>query len=135
SEMAVLNANYLYKKLAPLYGETADNLCMHEFVVSAEQLNKEVGVRAIDIAKGMMDKGVHPPTIYFPLIVKEAMMFEPTETESIDTLNEVADKMKEIFEEARMDSQALHDAPKSTPIGRADEVMAARNLILRYRFH
>ena len=135
SEMAVLNANYLYKKLAPLYGETADTICMHEFIVSAESINKEIGVRAIDIAKGMMDKGVHPPTIYFPLIVKEAMMFEPTETESLDTLNEVAEKMKEIIGEAYADPQALHDAPKSTPIGRADEVMAARNLILRYRFH
>lgn len=134
SEMAVLNANYLYKKLAPLYEDAADNLCMHEFVVSAEPLNKECGVRAIDIAKGMMDQGVHPPTIYFPLIVKEAMMFEPTETESIDTLNEVADKMTLIFDEARRNPDALHNAPVKTPIGRADEVLAARNLVLKYSF-
>ncbi|MGL5318795.1 MAG: aminomethyl-transferring glycine dehydrogenase subunit GcvPB, partial [Bacteroidales bacterium] len=134
SEMAVLNANYLYKKLGHLYEDSAESLCMHEFVVSAEPLSKECGVRAIDLAKGMMDHGVHPPTIYFPLIVKEAMMFEPTETESLDSLDDMAAKMTAIFEEARKNPDALHNAPVKTPIGRADEVMAARNLVLKYSF-
>lgn len=134
TEMAVLNANYLYKRLAPLYGTEYMTPCMHEFVVSAEPLNKAVGVRALDLAKGLLENGIHPPTIYFPIIVKEAMMFEPTETESKDTLDHAVEVMTELFRTASETPDLLFDAPANTAVGRVDEVLAARSPKLKHDF-
>ncbi|MGL4993890.1 MAG: aminomethyl-transferring glycine dehydrogenase subunit GcvPB [Bacteroidales bacterium] len=134
SEMAVLNANYLYKALAEIYSQEYTTPCMHEFVLSANEINKETGVRALDIAKGLLDNGIHPPTIYFPLIVKEAMMFEPTETESKDTLDNAIEVIKDLFAQAKENPDNLFDLPKTTPIGRVDEVLAARSPKLKYEF-
>ena len=127
AENAVLNANYLRHALTgcaePAYG----GICMHEFVLCCERLKKETGVSALDIAKGMLDAGIHPPTMYFPLIVHEALMFEPTETESKRSLDEAAAVIRTVFEQAAADPAALHDAPHSTPVRRLDEVKAARD--------
>lgn len=127
SAKAVLNANYLCKCLAPIYGETYAP-CMHEFALSAENIHQSKGISALDIAKAMLDKGIHPPTIYFPLIVKEAMMFEPTETESIDTLNDLVASMQAIFTQANEEPEQVHLAPLTTVIGRPDEVLAAKQM-------
>jgi len=132
SETAVLNANYVMRKLQDVYKLPYDRPCMHECVLSA-QGQKERGVSAMDIAKGLLDYGFHPPTVYFPLIVKEAMMIEPTETESKDTLDMFIEAMKELAEKAETDPGWFHGAPRKTPIGRADEVAAARNPILRWK--
>ena len=127
SENAVLNANYLMSLLRDKYDLPYDRTCMHEFVLSAR---KQVahGVHAIDIAKGLMDYGFHPPTVYFPLIVKEAMMIEPCETESKETLDAFAEAMLEIAELADRDPAALHAAPRTTSVCRPDEVKAAKNM-------
>jgi glycine dehydrogenase subunit 2 len=134
SETAVLNANYLRTLLENDAPVATDGLCMHEFVLSLETLKKETGVSAMDVAKSMMDAGMHPPTMYFPLIVHEALMFEPTETEGKETLDTAAAAVRAILKSARENPQALHDAPRTTPIGRPDEVGAARNPVLRYDF-
>jgi len=110
--------------------------CMHEFVASAQQ-QAEKGVRALDIAKRLIDHGFHPPTMYFPLIVREALMIEPTETESIETLDAFAEAMREIAREAREQPEVVHDAPHPTPlvtvpVSRVDEVAAARHPNLRW---
>ena len=131
SSNAVLNANYLLSRLKAAYDLPFDRVCMHEFVLSARS-QKANGVRALDIAKRMMDYGYHPPTIYFPLVVDEAMMFEPTETESKETLDAFVDVMLKIAVEARENPQLLKDAPHSTPVRRLDEVTAARRPNLRY---
>ena len=131
---AVLNANYLKHLLEGRFDMATDGLCMHEFVVTLESLKKETGVSAMDIAKGLIDRGMHPPTMYFPLIVHEALMLEPTETESIDTLNEAAAVFKELFALARTDPDALHAAPQKTPVRRLDETGAARNPRLKHIF-
>ena len=128
---AVLNANYLLSKLTPEYEAPLGSRCMHEFVLSLEKLKKETGVSALDVAKCMIDKGIHPPTMYFPLIVHEALMFEPTETESRETLDAVAETMKEILREVRNDPEAAHNAPSKAVITRPDEVGAARNPVIR----
>ena len=128
---AVLNANYLLSKLTPEYEAPLGSRCMHEFVLSLEKLKKETGVSALDVAKCMIDKGIHPPTMYFPLIVHEALMFEPTETESRETLYAVAETMKEILREVRNDPEAAHNAPSKAVITRPDEVGAARNPVIR----
>ena len=107
---------------------------MHEFVVSLDALKKETGVSAMDVAKTLIDAGMHPPTMYFPLIVHEALMFEPTETEGKETLDQAADAVLSILARAKTEPEALHAAPVTTPIGRPDEVGAARNPILRYDF-
>ncbi len=107
---------------------------MHEFVMTIEDLKKEKGVTALDIAKALLDYGIHPPTMYFPLNVHEALMLEPTETESKETLDEVVEIFKKVYEEAMSNPQSLHQSPKKTPIGRPDEVTAARNPVLRYHF-
>ena len=134
SQTAVLNANYL-KKLLEAHCDTATpGLCMHEFVFSLEHLKKETGVSALDAAKAMLDYGMHPPTMYFPLIVQEALMFEPTETESQETLDWAAGVVAEILERAHTEPEALHAAPTRTPIRRPDEVRAARTPKLRYLF-
>ena len=132
SETAVLNANYLKALLSPYAPVAAEGICMHEFVLSLEQLKKETGVSAMDVAKTMIDYGMHPPTMYFPLIVHEALMFEPTETEGKETLDEAARAVVEILALAKTDPERLHGAPHTAPIGRPDEVGAARNPLLCY---
>jgi glycine dehydrogenase subunit 2 len=134
SENAVLNANYMMHKLKDIYKMPFPEPCMHEFVMTIEDLKKEKGVTALDIAKALLDYGIHPPTMYFPLIVNEALMLEPTETESRETLDHVIGILKEVYEEAMTNPESLHQCPKKTPIGRPDEVTAARNPILRYYF-
>jgi glycine dehydrogenase subunit 2 len=129
SEYAVLNANYLMKLLKDVYYLPYDRVCMHEFVVEGRWKEAE-GIHALDISKRLMDFGFHPPTNYFPLIVHEALMIEPTETESKETLDAFAEAMLQIAEEAKTNPDILHEAPHSTPIGRLDEVQAARNLVL-----
>jgi glycine dehydrogenase subunit 2 len=134
SQNAVLNANYLRVLLKPHCPTSNEGLCMHEFVLTLAELAKDTGVTASDVAKGMLDLGIHPPTMYFPLIVHEALMFEPTETETKDTLDEVAKAVAGLLDEARTAPQVLHNAPVTTPIGRPDEVAAARSPIIRYTF-
>jgi glycine dehydrogenase subunit 2 len=134
SENAVLNANYMMHKLKDIYKMPFPEPCMHEFVMTIEDIKKEKGVTALDIAKALLDYGIHPPTMYFPLIVHEALMLEPTETESKETLDEVIEIFKKVYEEAMNNPESLHHCPKNTPIGRPDEVTAARNPILRYHF-
>lgn len=134
AQTAVLNANYLKKLLEPHCDAATPGLCMHEFVLTLEHLKKETGVSAMDVAKAMLDYGMHPPTMYFPLIVPEALMFEPTETESKETLDWAAQTIAEILERAHTDPESLHAAPTRTPIRRPDEVRAARTPKLRYSF-
>jgi glycine dehydrogenase subunit 2 len=132
SENAILNANYLRVKLREFYDVPYDGPCMHEFVMAATRQKKK-GVRALDIAKRMLDYGVHAPTIYFPLTVEEAMMVEPTETESKETLDAFVDVMRKIEHEIQESPNLVLDAPHTTPISRIDEVRAARQPDLRYR--
>ncbi len=134
SEVAVLNANYLLARLKEAYDLPHDRLCMHEFVLSARTLKREHGVSALDIAKRLMDYGFHPPTIYFPLVVPEALMIEPTETEARETLDAFADAMLAIAREARDDSDVVREAPHTRPVRRLDEVKAAKHPVVRYRF-
>jgi glycine cleavage system P protein (glycine dehydrogenase) subunit 2 len=134
SEVAVLNANYVLSRLRDVYDLPVDRLCMHEFVVSARTLRREHGVTALDVAKRLMDHGFHPPTIYFPLIVSEALMIEPTETEALETLDAFCDAMIEIAREAAADPQQLKDAPHTRPVRRLDEAEAAKRLTVRYLF-
>jgi len=132
SEKAVLNANYLLARLRDYYELPYDRRCMHECVFSASR-QVEKGIHAIDIAKYLIDRGFHPPTVYFPLVVKEAMMIEPTETESKDTIDNFIDAMIEAAELVDTDPQAIKDAPQTTPIKRLDETKAARELNLRWQ--
>src|SRR5205823_14344229 len=111
-----------------------DRLAMHEFVLSARRLKREHGISALDVAKRLMDYGFHPPTIYFPLIVPEALMIEPTETEPKEMLDAFADAMLEIAREAAEEPDLLKEAPHIRPVKRLDEVRAAKNPIVRYRF-
>jgi glycine dehydrogenase subunit 2 len=134
SEVAVLNANYLLTQLRGDYDVPFDRLCMHEFVLSARRLKREHGVSALDVAKRLMDYGFHPPTIYFPLIVPEALMIEPTETEAKETLDAFIDAMRAIAHEAADQPEVLKQAPQGTVVGRLDEVKAAKRSIVRYHF-
>ena len=134
SQNAVLNANYMMNKLKDVYTMAYDEVCMHEFVMSLTDLKKKTGVSALDIAKGLLDNGIHPPTMYFPLIVDEALMVEPTEPESRETLDEAVRGLKELHEMAEKDAQDLHNAPVTTPVTRLDEVGAARHPVLKYDF-
>lgn len=134
AQNAVLNANYMMKKLDDLYTIAYQERCMHEFVMSLELLKKETGISAMDIAKGLLDNGIHPPTMYFPLIAHEALMVEPTETESKETLDEAIEVFRRLYETAKTDPQSLHEAPHHTAVRRLDEVGAARNPKLRYLF-
>ncbi len=129
SENAVLNANYLLSELKDHYDVPYDKGVLHEFVLSAAK-QAEKGVRALDIAKALIDEGIHPPTVYFPLIVKEALMVEPTETESRETLDRFISIMIKLAELAEKDPDAFKDLPKNTPVGRLDEVKAARDMDL-----
>lgn len=130
-ETALLNANYLMKGLKEVFTPAFDTLCMHEFVLDLSDYKKETGVSALDVAKGLIDFGIHPPTMYFPLIVHEALMLEPTETESRETLDKVIEIFKKVREQGIQDPESLHTAPHKAPIGRPDEVAAARNPILK----
>jgi glycine dehydrogenase subunit 2 len=135
SEAAVLNANYLLARLRVAYELPYDRLCMHEFVLSARTLKREHGVTALDVAKRLMDYGFHPPTIYFPLVVPEALMIEPTETETKETLDAFAEAMLAIARESAEQADLLKDAPHSRPVGRLDEVKAVKQPVVRYLFH
>ena len=134
SQNAVLNANYMMNKLKDLYAMAYDEVCMHEFVMSLADLKKKTGISAMDIAKGLLDNGIHPPTMYFPLIVEEALMVEPTETESKETLDEAVEVLRKLYEIAETDAEQLHQAPVTTPVTRMDEVGAARHPYLRYEW-
>lgn len=132
TENAVLNANYMMRRLAPFFDLPFDRHCKHEFVLSGKR-QKKLGVRTLDIAKRLLDFGYHPPTIYFPLNVEECIMIEPTETESKETLDAFVDAMIQIAKEAEENPEIVQEAPHTTVIGRLDETMAARKPVLRYR--
>jgi glycine dehydrogenase subunit 2 len=134
SELAVLNANYMLARLRDAYELPFDRLCMHEFVLSARALKREHGVSALDVAKRLMDYGFHPPTIYFPLVVPEALMIEPTESEAKETLDAFCDALVAIAREAAEEPGTVHDAPHSRPVKRLDEVRAAKEVVVKYRF-
>jgi glycine dehydrogenase subunit 2 len=133
SEQAVLSANYLKERLKGAYDLPYDRPCMHEFVLSGSRQRKANGVRTLDIAKRLLDWGFHPPTIYFPLIVDEAIMIEPTETEGLEDLDRFADAMLAIAREAAEDPELLHGAPYTTPVRRLDEARAVKEPDLRWR--
>jgi len=134
SEVAVLNANYLLARLKDAYDLPFDRHCMHEFVLSARTLKREHGITALDVAKRLMDYGFHPPTIYFPLIVPEALMIEPTETEPKEILDAFCDAMLAIAREAAEEPELLKEAPHDRPVRRLDEVRAAKRAIVKYGF-
>jgi glycine dehydrogenase subunit 2 len=134
SDVAVLNANYLLARLRDVYELPYDRHCMHEFVLSARALKREHGISALDVAKRLMDFGIHPPTIYFPLVVPEALMIEPTETEPRERLDEFVEAMRRIAREAAEQPELLHAAPHTRPVGRLDEVAAAKHPVVRHDF-
>jgi glycine dehydrogenase subunit 2 len=136
SEVAVLNANYLLARLrragvADLLPAAYDRLCMHEFVLSGAPMKRELQIKTLDLAKRLLDHGVHPPTVYFPLIVDEALLIEPTETETKETLDHFADVVADILREGREDPEVVRGAPYSTPVRRLDEAAAARRPVVR----
>ncbi len=133
SDDAVLAANYLKARVGTAYRIPFDRACKHEFVASAADLKRRTGVRTLDVAKRLIDKGYHPPTIYFPLTVEEAMLIEPTETESLETLDGFADALIEIAREAETDPDLVTAAPHDAPVRRLDEATAARQPNLRWR--
>lgn len=133
SENAVLNANYLKEKLKKYYELPYDTKCMHEFVLSGENLKHECGVSTLNVAKALMDENTHPPTVYFPLIVHEAMMIEPTESETKERMDEFAQIMINIFNEAKINPEKIVSAPHSTPVKRIDETQAARHPDLNFK--
>jgi glycine dehydrogenase subunit 2 len=133
SDDAVLAANYLKQRVGEAYEIPYDRACKHEFVASATGIKKKTGVRTLDIAKRLIDHGFHPPTIYFPLIVDEGMLIEPTETESVETLDAFADALIAIAHEAETDPETVKGAPHTAPVKRLDEAMAARQPNLRWR--
>ena len=129
---AVLNANYLQAKIKGTFEPAFDRICMHEFVLDLSRFKKETGVSALDVAKTLIDYGMHPPTMYFPLIVHEALMLEPTETESKETLDWAAEVFRKLYALGYEDPDYMYGSPHNTPIGRPDDVTASRNPILRY---
>ena len=130
---AVLNANYLMAKIKGTFTPAFDRICMHEFVLDLSKFKKETGVSALDVAKTLIDYGMHPPTMYFPMIVHEALMLEPTETESRETLDWAAEVFRELYALAMENPGYMHDSPHHAQIGRPDEVRASRTPILRYQ--
>ena len=132
---AVLNANYMMEKLRKKLPPVPGGSCMHEFVVSLEELKNDCGVSALDFAKALADRGMHPPTMYFPLIVKEALMIEPTETESRETIDTAVEIYLELADRARENPESLKASPVNTVIGRPDEIRAARSPVLRFMFN
>ena len=133
SQNAVLNANYLMRAIQGSFDLAFDRTCMHEFVLDLSEYKKETGVSALDVAKSLIDYGMHPPTMYFPLIVHEALMLEPTETESKETLDEAAAIFRKLYELGKTDPEPMHAAPHHAQIGRPDEVGAARHPVLRWQ--
>ncbi|HWK26679.1 MAG TPA: aminomethyl-transferring glycine dehydrogenase subunit GcvPB [Solirubrobacter sp.] len=136
SETAVLNANYLLARLkqlgvTDLLPPAYDRICMHEFVLSGAPMKRELGLRTLDLAKRLLDHGFHPPTVYFPLLVEEALLIEPTETETRETLDAFADALAEILREGAEDPEIARNAPYSTPVRRLDEAGAAKRPIIR----
>jgi glycine dehydrogenase subunit 2 len=132
SETAVLNANYLRAQLQGVYDLAYQRTCMHEFVLSGRRQKASYGVRTLDMAKRLLDFGIHPPTIYFPLIVEEAIMIEPTEAESRATLDHFSAVMHQIARECEQSPEVVREAPQHQVVGRLDEVAAARKPILRW---
>ena len=132
SKNAVLNANYLMEKIKGTFTPAFDRICMHEFVLDLSGFKKETGVSALDVAKALIDYGMHPPTMYFPLIVHEALMLEPTETESQETLDWAAEVFRQVYELAHKDPEYMHAAPHKGQIGRPDEVRATRTPVVRW---
>jgi glycine dehydrogenase subunit 2 len=133
AERAVLNANYLAERVKGAFPLAhPDGRPMHEFVATARLLKEETGIRAMDVAKRVIDLGYHPSTVYFPLVVEEALMVEPTETETKESLDALADALLQAFREAHEDPELLHEAPVTTPVRRLDEARAARHLTLRW---
>lgn len=130
---AVLNANYLMRAIQGTFEPAFDRICMHEFVLDLSRFKEETGVSALDVAKSLIDRGIHPPTMYFPLIVHEALMLEPTETESRDTLDDAAEAFRSLYELAHNDPEYMRTAPHNAQIGPPDEVQAARNPVLRWQ--
>ena len=131
---AVLNANYLMHQLKDLYPMAYDTTCMHEFVMTLEGMKESIHVSAMDIAKALLDEGMHPPTMYFPLIVHEALMVEPTETEPAETLDDAAASFRKVHAEAMAEPERMPERPFTTRIRRPDEVQAARKPVVRYDF-
>ena len=129
---AVLNANYLQAKIKGTFEPAFDRICMHEFVLDLSKYKKETGVSALDVAKTLIDHGMHPPTIYFPLIVHEALMLEPTETETRETLDWAADVYRKLYELGFRDPEYMHNAPHNAYIGRPDDVRATRTPVVRW---
>ena len=129
---AVLNANYLQAKIKGTFEPAFDRICMHEFVLDLSKYKKETGVSALDVAKTLIDHGMHPPTIYFPLIVHEALMLEPTETETRETLDWAAEIYRNLYELGFKDPEYMHNAPHSAYIGRPDDVRATRTPVVRW---
>ena len=130
---AVLNANYLQTKIKGTFTPAFDRICMHEFVLDLSDFKKQTGVSALDVAKSLIDYGMHPPTMYFPLIVHEALMLEPTETESKDTLDWAAEVFRQLYELGFKDPEFMHAAPHNAQIGRPDEVRATRTPVVRWQ--
>ena len=133
SDDAVLAANYLKARLGEVLDVPYERHCKHEFVASAATLKAQTGVRTLDLAKRLIDHGIHPPTIYFPLTVEEGMLIEPTETESIETLDAFVDALTAVVAEARTDPDTVRGAPHTAPVRRLDEATAARQPDLRWR--
>ena len=131
ARLAVLNANWLRKRLSSTFDVPYDRPCMHECVLSATSLKRATGVKALDVAKRLLEEGFHAPTVYFPLIVDEALMIEPTETESLQTLEALAGALERIVAEAATPggARAATEAPHLTPVRRVDEARAARHLV------
>jgi glycine dehydrogenase subunit 2 len=132
----VLNANYLLARLRQLgvlelLPPAYDRICMHEFTLTGAPMKNELGIRTLDLAKRLLDHGYHPPTVYFPLLVEEALLIEPTETETKETLDGFAEVIAEILREARVDPEIARNAPYSTPVRRLDEATAAKHPVLR----
>lgn len=131
---AVLNANYLMAGIKGTFDVAFDRTCMHEFVLDLSEYKKQTGVSALDVAKSLIDYGMHPPTMYFPLIVHEALMLEPTETESKETLDWAAEIFRQLYQLGKENPEYMHEAPHAAQIGRPDEVKASREPVLRYGF-
>lgn len=134
AKMSVLNANYMKQALESTFDIATKGHCMHEFIITMEKMHKEKGVTATDVAKGLLDAGIHPPTMYFPLIVAEDLMIEPTETESKTTLDEAIEIFKKVYKLVDEDPALARTFPLKTPIRRPDEVRAARETVLKYHF-
>ena len=129
--LATLNANYIKERLKDVYELPIDTICKHEFVFNGLK-DKSTGVTTMDVAKRLLDYGFHAPTIYFPLLFHEALMIEPTENESLDTIDSFIDVMRQIAKEAAEEPDTVKNAPLRTPIGRVDDVLAAKHPILTY---